>query len=252
MTIAWSGFPAPAALTAADVLVGLTGGTANGRFLGSSVLKAASNLSEVESKVTSFNNLSPLTTKGDLIWQDGTNNARLAIGTLNQILAVGASNTVVWIANPGALKANNLSDLASIPTALVNLGLDPASNPTFNTVTGTINVTSPSFVSTGFNFISSANALTAHAGGGQGSALALPKAVNRVTTVATAGDSVLLPAALAGRSVIVINAAASNAMDCFPQSGEIINALAANTALSIAADSTVTFFCAVNGTWNSK
>lgn len=102
------------------------------------------------------------------------------------------------------------------------------------------------------NYIASAvNALTAHAGGGQGSATALTKQINRVTTVGTAGDSVILPAATAGLAITVINAAAANAMDVFPQSGEVINALAADTALSVAANKTVIFFCAVNGTWNS-
>jgi len=98
---------------------------------------------------------------------------------------------------------------------------------------------------------SAANALTAHVGGGQASALALTSDINRVTTVASAGDSVKLPAAVAGRQVTVMNSAAANAMDCFPQSGEIINALSANTALSIAANKTVIFSCAVDGTWNS-
>lgn len=98
---------------------------------------------------------------------------------------------------------------------------------------------------------SAVNALTAHVGGGQGSALALTRQINRVTTVASSGDSVLLPVALAGRVVTVINAAAANAMDVFPQSGEIINALSANTALSVAANKCINFYCAVNGTWNS-
>lgn len=95
------------------------------------------------------------------------------------------------------------------------------------------------------------NALTAHVGGGQGSALALTRQINRVTTVTTSGDSVLLPVSVAGRVVTVINAAAANAMDVFPQSGDIINALSANTALSVAANKTITFYCAVAGTWNS-
>lgn len=120
------------------------------------------------------------------------------------------------------LAQNNLSDLDDPAEALVNLaGGAPA------------------------------NGLTAFAGGGQGSAVPLTKSINRVTTVATAGDSVKLPAAIAGKSIVVINAAVSNAMDCFPDTGEIINALSANAALSIDAGSVVQFFCAVTGTWNA-
>jgi hypothetical protein len=96
-----------------------------------------------------------------------------------------------------------------------------------------------------------ANAITARAGGGQALATPLTATINRVTTVATAADSVLLPAARAGAFVTVINAAAANAMNVFPQTGQVINALAANTALSVVANRTVTFFCAVDGTWNS-
>jgi hypothetical protein len=137
-------------------------------------------------------------------------------------------------------KANNLSDVVSASASRTSLGLGSGDSPTFTNLT-----------LTGFYNFSVANALTAHVGGGQGSALALAKGINRVTTVASGGDSVKLPAATAGRALVVINAAASNAMDCFPASGDAINALAADTALSIAADSTVMFFCAVAGTWDS-
>lgn len=101
-------------------------------------------------------------------------------------------------------------------------------------------------------FASASNALTAYAGGGQANATALPSAINRVTTVASAADSVKLPAATAGLMVTVINAAATNAMNVFPATGEIINALSANTALSVAANKAITFYCAVAGTWNSN
>lgn len=251
MTIEWTGFPASVDATASDILVGLAGGTANARFNVSSLLLKANNLSDVASKTTAFNNLSPLTTKGDIIWQNGSNNVRLAVGSLNQILVVGASSALTWVNNPGLLIANNLSDVASLATTLTNLGLAPASNPSFAALTATTSVTTPSVISSGLNKLSVANALTAHSGGGQPSALGLTKAINRVTTVAVAGDSVKLPAALAGESIVVINAAAANAMDCFPASGEAINALTANTQLSIVANTSVMFNCAVNGTWNT-
>jgi hypothetical protein len=97
---------------------------------------------------------------------------------------------------------------------------------------------------------SSANGLTAHAGGGQGSALALTSYINRVTTVGTAADSVLLPPAIAGEEVVVINAAAANSMNVFPTTGDAINALSANAAFAVASNKTAKFFCAVTGIWN--
>lgn len=98
---------------------------------------------------------------------------------------------------------------------------------------------------------STANAITANAGGGQTNAVQLAAAINRVTTVATAADSVKLPAATAGAELTVINAAAANSMNVFPTTGDNINALAANAAFAVAANKTARFYCAVNGTWNS-
>lgn len=98
------------------------------------------------------------------------------------------------------------------------------------------------------------NALTAKAGGGQAShtaATTLILGLNRVTTVATAADSVLLPAALAGMYLVVTNAAAANSMNVFPAVGDNVNALADDAAFAVAANKTALFFCAVDGTWNA-
>lgn len=106
-------------------------------------------------------------------------------------------------------------------------------------------------VQVGPAFGSTANALTAHAGGGQAAALQLSAGINRVTTVATAADSVKLPAAKAGAQIVVINADAADSMNVFPATGDAINALAANAAFAMAANKTAIFFCAVDGIWNS-
>lgn len=97
---------------------------------------------------------------------------------------------------------------------------------------------------------SSADALVAHAGGGQ--ALGTPITTNfaRVTTVVTAGDSMTLPKALAGTDIVLVNAAAANSMNVFPAVGEGINALANDSAFAMAANKTALFNCVVNGKWN--
>ena len=96
---------------------------------------------------------------------------------------------------------------------------------------------------------SAESGLTALAGGAQ-AGTALQYAINRFTTVATGGDSAQLPPATVGREVIVINAGASS-MNVFPQTGEAIDAGAANAARAVANAKTCIFFCAVAGTWNS-
>jgi hypothetical protein len=99
--------------------------------------------------------------------------------------------------------------------------------------------------------VSSTDLLTAHAGGGQTSALQLAAAINRITTVATGNDSVKLPISVAGLDVVVINAASANSLNVFGQTGDIINALSANTAFAVAAGKTCTFYCCTAGQWHS-
>ena len=104
----------------------------------------------------------------------------------------------------------------------------------------------------GLSTSSYVNGLTAHAGGGQASATALTAMINRVTTVASANDSVVLPATtIPGLVIYVANAAASNSMNVFPVSGDAINALGANAAFAIAANKTATFVCANAGQWHA-
>lgn len=109
-----------------------------------------------------------------------------------------------------------------------------------------------------FSTVSVLNGVTAHAGGGQASATALTATINRVTTVATAADSVLLPPAIHGMQLTIINAAASNSMNLFPSSqaqggasgGDAINALAQNASFAVAAGKSALASCAVDGTWH--
>lgn len=96
---------------------------------------------------------------------------------------------------------------------------------------------------------STSDALTAHAGGGQASALLLTSSINRVTVVATAGDSVRLPAAQPGMKIYIINSDSSDSMDVFPATGETINAVAANGAFAMAAGARNQFVCPVAGKW---
>ena len=98
--------------------------------------------------------------------------------------------------------------------------------------------------------VSSANAITAKPAGTQANSTLMSAAINRVTTVATAGDSALLPTAAAGMEITIINASA-NSMNVFPNTGDAINALAANASYAIAGGKTVSFFTANNGAWHS-
>lgn len=115
-------------------------------------------------------------------------------------------------------------------------------------VGGTLQILSGGLIdmSGGGQFVFSATtAITAHAGGGQASAVALTSIVNTISTVATSGDSVKLPQG-AGQVVVVANQGA-NSTNVFPFSGDSINALSANAAYALAAGHTAVFWSAGAG-----
>lgn len=99
-----------------------------------------------------------------------------------------------------------------------------------------------------FPTVSFTTGITAHAGGGQASAVALTTVINRVTTVAAQGDSVALPAASAGLAIILINKGA-NPMQVFGSGTDTINGIATATGISQGINTASTFVCTVAGNW---
>jgi hypothetical protein len=115
-------------------------------FSATAVLLKVNNLSDVANLTTAFNNISPSTTKGDLIANNGTDDVRLAVGgsngqilqvnsaaatglsystatypvttTINQILYSSATNTITGISSlaGGVL----VTDSSSVPQFLTN------------------------------------------------------------------------------------------------------------------------------------
>jgi len=101
------------------------------------------------------------------------------------------------------------------------------------------------------NILSSATTITAIAGGGQTSATLLSSLYNNITTVTTAQDSVMLPVAVAGKTVYVKNNGAA-ALDVFPNFGDSINDLAVDLAVTVPVEAEVKF-TAIDGTvWQTN
>ncbi len=112
------------------------------------------------------------------------------------------------------------------------------------TVTGTATYGEP------INY-DNATTITAFATGGQASATALTAEINNITTVATAGDSVKLPAAVAGKHIYVKNSGAT-ALDIFPATSDSIDALAVNLAIRIQPGSSINFYAKDAIVWESS
>ncbi len=93
-------------------------------------------------------------------------------------------------------------------------------------------------------------AVTAFSGGGQSSAYQLVDDFTNVTTAAAVGDSVKLPAALAGLTFTVANSA-TNSINVFPATGDRINGASVNTALAVPAGSTLQFVAINTTDWKA-
>jgi hypothetical protein len=100
-------------------------------------------------------------------------------------------------------------------------------------------------------YLQTDDSVTAKAGGGQATAYPINFMTTRVTTVASAADSLRLPPSSGGLFLTVANAAGVNAMNVFPAAGESINALGANTAFSIAAGKACFFVATSKGQWHT-
>lgn len=98
---------------------------------------------------------------------------------------------------------------------------------------------------------SSSDNITAHAGGGQAAAFQLTSMTNRVTVVATSGDSVALPPSIAGLEVVVINHGA-NPMQVYGAGTDKIDDIASATGVTQMANSFVIYSCATAGNWYSE
>jgi hypothetical protein len=113
------------------------------------------------------------------------------------------------------------------------------------------NQVNPTYVNlslTGLLFESAIDAQVAHAGGGQANALAINFEVNRIVTVASAADSVVLPASSPGLTICLINTGA-NQMQVFGLSPDLINDQATGTGVSQMPGSLEFYVCPVAGKW---
>lgn len=93
--------------------------------------------------------------------------------------------------------------------------------------------------------------ITAFAGGGQASARQLTSQTNRISTVATLGDSIKMPPSAAGLEITIINRGA-NACQVFGAGTDLIDDVATATGVSQMASSVVIYICATAGNWYTE
>jgi predicted glycosyltransferase len=119
-------------------------------------------------------------------------------------------------------------------------------------LTDTVTISAPMYFATGvLEYESAQDPIVAKAGGGQTGATQLTSEICRVTTVATAGDSVMLPPAVPGLDIMVINHGAK-AMQVYGSGTDTINDIATATGVSQMVNSMVIYVCTIAGKWYSQ
>ena len=98
---------------------------------------------------------------------------------------------------------------------------------------------------------SSQDGITATAGGGRNNSYQIVSQTSRISTVATLGDSVMLPSATPGLELIVINHGL-NAMQVFGNNVDQIDDQPSTAGVSQMSNSMVIFTCVTAGSWYTE
>lgn len=95
------------------------------------------------------------------------------------------------------------------------------------------------------------NAITATAAGTQANSYQLTKAISRVTVVATAGDGVKAPPAVAGASFALINDDSKDYLTVFGfNAADTVGGVLGSTGLVHPSGKVALYVCAVDGVWS--
>lgn len=119
-------------------------------------------------------------------------------------------------------------------------------------INGTLGLTTPALAAVTYLDLSTANALTA-LGSTRADALALTKAINNVTVVAS-GNGVILPSAAVvgiGGAVLVFNSDASDALKVYAAGSDTIDTVAGSTGVTLTATKRCLYFCVAANTFIS-
>jgi hypothetical protein len=201
----------------------------------------SSSLNEGQETVTPFGGSPTVLNAPNIFFYGSPNDAVAAITTAGYFNSMVASLCVGdWIQGNGTDSSFSVrvaaitSGVVSVETTVVDSSIAPYT------------------VSGNFLISPSTSGITAHAGGGQSGATPLTTPLNSVKFVASPGDSVLLPPAVAGMEVLVLNINDVNAIQVFATGSDQINLIAGNVGISQLPDTSILYTSVVSGFWTSS
>lgn len=193
-----------------------------------------------------------ITTINSGLLQNGTSNIVVASSGNVAVSSAGNSNIIVVTGTgsnvAGTLSVSGNANVANIGTGIVTASgnITGANLITGGLITATGNVTGNNIIATTYSIQSVLAGQTAN-GTNQGTALAITKSVFECTTVAS-GTGVVLPTAVAGMTITVINNGA-NALNVYPATSASINSLSNNVAYSLAVGARLQFIALSSTKW---
>ena len=164
----------------------------------------------------------------------------------------GNSNVATFLASYGS---NTITTTGNISIGNITTGglitatgnITGGNITTGGVVTATGNISGANITTAGYHIRSVGTSISA-AGSTQGTATALTKEFNQVTTVAS-GAGVVLPTAVAGMAITIVNTSA-NSLLVYPASSAAINALSTNVAYTQAnANATIQYVALSSTQW---
>jgi hypothetical protein len=144
---------------------------------------------------------------------------------------------------------SNISVASATTAGTITTAAQPniTSTGTLTSLTVSGNITAQANVTLTSYLVQSVATGISAAGSTQGTATALAKDINVVSTV-SAGQGVVLPTAVAGMRITVMNTSAT-AVNVYPASGGAINSGATNAAYSLAAGGRLDFIATTTTQW---
>jgi hypothetical protein len=182
--------------------------------------------------------LSTTPTNGQLLIGNGTN---YTLSTLTAGTGIGIANGAgsITVSNTGVTSITGTTNQVAVSAST---GAVTVSTPSTFIAPGTIQDTTGMLYST--------NATVTAAGATQGTATALTRSYNVVTTVASGTGVSLPPPSAAGLRVVIVNRGA-NTLNVYPATGGQIDAAGTNTAITLPVNATITLQASSTTQWYS-
>jgi hypothetical protein len=224
------------ATTANSVAGGNVTGTVGFATSATSATTAGTVTTAAQPNITSVGTLTAVNSSGNVTAPNVVANTGAFYGAATGLTGIPAANVT------GTLSVNTTGYSATVSTAaqpnITSVGTLSSLSVTGNTSSGNV-------IASTYHIRSIGTGISA-AGSTQGTATAITKEINVVSTV-SAGQGVILPG-VAGTVITITNSSAT-ALLVYPASGGVINTLATNTALSIPAGATLQFVAPTATQW---